>query len=332
MKTVLILLLLAGIAVLPAFAATVTYSIDKSSYESGDTITLKGKVISTDEPQLIVIQIVNPKDTDIVTADQFFPKSDGTFSKKYVADGPKWAQDGTYTLKIFYGEWSETKFQFKNSDMQPSEPKAAPAVPDEEDEPIREKIDIPYYDEKTKVPGFPDLAKPPNYYIGRYNNEPEYKSWFDKTFPGISINDIVGYPKTHVEGFPDPDISPQYYITRYKYEPEYKTWFDSQFPKKTIYQVLQVPPPIQIPPWIKQYAGWWASKQIDDSTFINGIEYMMQKRIIIIRNLPSSQDSGISNIPDWVRNNADWWAKGYITEDDFVNSLQYLIQQGIIKL
>lgn len=330
MKAILILLLLVGFATYPAFAATVTYSVDKSSYESGDTITLNGKITGADGPQIIVVQIVNPDDTDIVTADQFFLKSDGSFSKKYVADGPNWTQDGTYTLKIFYGEWAETKFSFKNTEKEVSEP-IAPQIP-EEDEPVREKIDIPYYDEKTKVPGFPDLAKSPNYYIGRYNNEPEYRQWFDKTFPSLSISDIVGYPKTHVAGFPDPDVAPQYYITRYKYEAEYKDWFDSQFPQKTIYQVLQVPPPIQIPTWIKQYAGWWASNQIDDSTFVSGIEYMMQKRIIVIRNMQSTPDSAGSSIPDWIRYNADWWAKGYITEDDFVNSLQYLIQKGIIKI
>jgi len=37
-----------------------------------------------------------------------------------------------------------------------------------------------------------------------------------------------------------------------------------------------------IPAWIKNNAGWWATDQIDDSSFLQGIQYLVQKGIIVI--------------------------------------------------
>jgi len=39
---------------------------------------------------------------------------------------------------------------------------------------------------------------------------------------------------------------------------------------------------IAIPDWIKNNAGWWATDQIDDSAFIQGIQYLVQNGIIVI--------------------------------------------------
>jgi len=37
-----------------------------------------------------------------------------------------------------------------------------------------------------------------------------------------------------------------------------------------------------IPAWIKNNAGWWAADQIDDSSFLQGIQYLVQKGIIVV--------------------------------------------------
>ena len=37
-----------------------------------------------------------------------------------------------------------------------------------------------------------------------------------------------------------------------------------------------------VPDWIKNTAGWWASEQIDDSAFLQGIQYLVQKGIIVV--------------------------------------------------
>jgi hypothetical protein len=38
----------------------------------------------------------------------------------------------------------------------------------------------------------------------------------------------------------------------------------------------------RVPAWIKNNAGWWAADQIDDSSFLQGIQYLVQKGIIVV--------------------------------------------------
>ncbi|MDH3191953.1 MAG: hypothetical protein OEM18_04635 [Nitrosopumilus sp.] len=49
------------------------------------------------------------------------------------------------------------------------------------------------------IAGFIDLSKDPKYYLDRYYNEPEYKSWFDRNYPDLTIEDAVGYEKSEKE-------------------------------------------------------------------------------------------------------------------------------------
>jgi len=37
-----------------------------------------------------------------------------------------------------------------------------------------------------------------------------------------------------------------------------------------------------VPDWIKNKAGWWATDQIDDSSFLQGIQYLVQKGILVV--------------------------------------------------
>ena len=32
-----------------------------------------------------------------------------------------------------------------------------------------------------------------------------------------------------------------------------------------------------VPDWVKNTAGWWASEQIDDSAFLQGIQYLIKE-------------------------------------------------------
>jgi hypothetical protein len=88
---------------------------------------------------------------------------------------------------------------------------------------------------------------------------------------------------------------------------------------------------ISIPEWIRNNAAWWAEGQIDDGTFIQGIEYLIKNDIILI---PKTQQetSNTQEIPAWIKNNADWWAEGQIDDETFVQGLQYLIKEGILQV
>jgi hypothetical protein len=86
-----------------------------------------------------------------------------------------------------------------------------------------------------------------------------------------------------------------------------------------------------VPSWIKNNAKWWSEKQIADSDFISGIQYMIQQKIILVSGTPG-ESTGDVPVPEWVRNNAGWWAADQISEDEFVRALEFLIQNGIIRI
>jgi hypothetical protein len=88
---------------------------------------------------------------------------------------------------------------------------------------------------------------------------------------------------------------------------------------------------ISIPEWIRNNAGWWADGQIDDGTFIQGIEYLIKNEIILIPKT-QQESSDAKEIPAWIKNNAAWWAEGQIDDETFVQGLQYLIQKGILQI
>ena len=93
----------------------------------------------------------------------------------------------------------------------------------------------------------------------------------------------------------------------------------------------------QIPDWIKDVAGWWASGVISETEFLTGIEYLVNNNIILINFVPcndeiQSQYGDTKSIPDWIKNNANWWSENLIDDTDFINGLQYLINNKIIKI
>mgnify|MGYP003312617647 FL=1 len=47
-------------------------------------------------------------------------------------------------------------------------------------------------------------------------------------------------------------------------------------------ETTQAPESQEVPSWIKNNAGWWAEGQIDDNTFVSGIQYLVKVGIIIL--------------------------------------------------
>ena len=88
---------------------------------------------------------------------------------------------------------------------------------------------------------------------------------------------------------------------------------------------------ISIPDWIRNNALWWSEEQIDDNTFIQGIEYMIKNKIILIPQIPQ-ETLASEEIPSWIRNNAAWWADGQIDDKTFVQGLEFMIKTGILHV
>lgn len=287
-------------------------STDKTTYHADDKITISGNVGNVVAGKYVGLQIRSSN--DLVQIDQFMPSGDGSFSKEYFAKGAKWSLPGAYSIVVAYdGQTATSTFQFSpepNQVQSPSQPIMQPQA-------------------KPKIPGFPALDASPQHYFERYQNEPIFKEWFEEIFHGYTIQEIVGYKKTHIESFPDVTKSRQYYLDRYNNEQEYKAWFDSQFPGETIYEFFDITQD-KIPDWIRNTAAQWASGEMSDSDFANGIKYLIENDFIRVSDIPDTQSE--NEIPDWIRNNASWWASGKITEAEFINAIKYLIENKIIIL
>jgi len=87
-----------------------------------------------------------------------------------------------------------------------------------------------------------------------------------------------------------------------------------------------------IPDWIKNNAGWWADGQIDDNSFVSGIQWLISNEIMTIPSTEQGAETEYSVIPNWIKNNAGWWASGQIPDSAFVSGLQWLITNGIMTI
>ena len=85
-----------------------------------------------------------------------------------------------------------------------------------------------------------------------------------------------------------------------------------------------------VPDWVKNTAGWWADGQIDDSSFLQGIQYLIKEGIMVIPPTETSESTGSQEVPGWIKNNAGWWADGQIDDSSFLLGIQWLISNGII--
>ena len=85
-----------------------------------------------------------------------------------------------------------------------------------------------------------------------------------------------------------------------------------------------------VPDWVKNNAGWWATDQIDDKSFLMGIQYLIKEGIMVIPPTETSESAGSQGVPSWIKNNAGWWADGLIDDSSFVLGMQWLISNGII--
>jgi hypothetical protein len=93
---------------------------------------------------------------------------------------------------------------------------------------------------------------------------------------------------TNLASFVDPKKDPNHYLDRYNNEPTYKKWFDENYPDYTIHEAvgLSEPDSGKIPVWIKNNAKWWSDGEIEDDTFVSGIQYLMKEKIVDIPDLP----------------------------------------------
>jgi len=132
------------------------------------------------------------------------------------------------------------------------------------------KISIQFYN--IKILNFKSLDKTPQYYIDRYNDEVNYKSWIDSQFPWVSIYNILGYP--------DPILVPdwirnnaEWWATGAITDSTFISGIDFML-KNNIIMISNIPfsgniYEDEIPDWIRNNAHWWSQNLISEDEFVN---------------------------------------------------------------
>ena len=194
----------------------------------------------------VVSIIIRNPSYSFLTLISTVPDKDGYFEAKMKTDS-KFKTDGTYTATAFA------------------------------DDPNRGMQAIFYFSNRAPPPP-PVTTSPVQSTLAEPSTEPE---------PTTTSEPVTPKPKPR-PSFVDLDKDPQSYVNRYNTEPTYKNWFDSNFPDYTIYEAVGLAEPAKekVPAWIKNNAEWWSKGQIDDGTFVSGIQFLMTKKIIDIPDLP----------------------------------------------
>ena len=264
------------------FGYVQNFSIDKSTYHDGDTIEITGTVNYDATIPSVILQIITPGGTGLAGIANILPKSDGSFSTTFHVGGPTWSEDGTYTIKISYGDNLEKTFSYQKLSVNSDNPNDV-SIDNPNDVSVDNQNELFIENPKMQIPDFPSLDRAPQYYIDRYNNEPSYKSWFDSQFPKQSIYDILGFStyipdwiKTYAELWAMGDMSDAEFVSGLDFMLEHHIIIipNLQYSEENFVS--------SIPNWIRNNADWWANDLISQQEFVNSLEYLIEEQIIEI--------------------------------------------------
>jgi len=87
-----------------------------------------------------------------------------------------------------------------------------------------------------------------------------------------------------------------------------------------------------LPSWIKDVAGFWCEDSIDDTTFLEAIQYMLQNDLIVVPGAEASGEASEGQVPSWIKNLACFWSLEQVSDEEFGNAIKYLLEEGIVTL
>jgi len=268
------------------------------SYTNLDVVKISGTVSPVVEHKDVTWIVISPEG-ETVGMGQITPNSDGTFSDSFVAGGNLWKSSGDYIIQLSY-VGATTKINIKFIGVNLPEPTPDPT---------------PTYDTTP-----PKILKPTDITVDAENNN-----------GAIVTYDVLAIDETDQ-------------IVRPSCSPSSGSFFSIGTTKVTCnasdssgnraqsvsFSITVNLPQLLIPNWIKNIAEFWCENKIDDASFIEGIQYLIDNNIIIVS--ASSGSGSTQEIPNWVKNNACWWSEGLITSEDFASGIEYLVREGIIRV
>lgn len=209
----LVSILVLSSSLVPTYAEVTTLRSDFSSYHKGDVINFSGTV-DKDSSGLVTIVIRDSND-EFVLLSQSIIQPDSTYENA-IEINEKFVTQGVYNVTAFIfnltgGATTNFNYSFdeiKSSSAPVSTETKIPEMQkttiseteDSESPPVVQENQLPKdttmvnsNHKKTKILlPFVDGSKDPQYYLDRYYNEPNYKAWFDRNYPNISIEEAVG--------------------------------------------------------------------------------------------------------------------------------------------
>jgi len=225
--SLVIMTLLMSIVTVPAFAEVTSLQTNSGTFYKGDQIKFLGTV-EEGTTGLVTIVIRDLNDEFVMLA-QAIINHDDTFEKT-VKINEKFSEHGMYNATGFILNMTKgitTNFGISINGVPISiDEKIKGTIvknPIVEKPVIKEEIIIKKEIEpktqdtitQNSIADFVDTSKDPQYYIDRYYNDISYKSWFDKNYPELTIEDAVGYTdnikeiKSTVQEIIDNEIIPE---------------------------------------------------------------------------------------------------------------------------
>lgn len=267
----------------------------KSFYDYGESVGVSGKIKNYDEEAhsnlKLEFSVLDPSG-NLAKIGDVIPSSTGAFSFNFIAKGFKFEQSGDYTIQLLFGPL-ETEIPMFLVE-------GAPVVTEEDKSPrILQLQDIEVFAETS------DGRTMVTYEVFTTDD-------IDKT-----IRPTCKPESGFLFGIGDTVVK--------------CTARDSagNFAIPMSFTITVRPPQTTIPDWVKNVAGFWCENKIDDSSFVEGIQYLIDNSIIVV---PATSEGlgGTQEVPQWVKNNACWWSEGIITDLEFAYGIEYLVKEGII--
>jgi len=266
----------------------------KNFYDYGESIGISGKIKNYNEKihsdLVIKYHVLDPSE-EIVSIGETVPSSFGAFNFSFVARGENFEPGGDYSIQMSFG----------------------PAV-----------AELPIYlsggQDDIADTTIPKILQPEDIIVVAKTSN----ALTEITFEVLATDDLDKTIK--------PVCKPESGFLFGIGETVVKcTAKDSagNFAIPVSFSIIVNSPVTSIPSWVKNVAGFWCQDKIDDASFVEGIQYLIDNGIIMIPAISESV-SETQNVPQWVKNNACWWSEDSITDHDFALGIEYLVRQGII--
>jgi hypothetical protein len=269
---------------------------NKNFYEYGESVGVSGKIKNYDadihSDIAVTYRVLNPAG-ELVTLGQTDSGSFGAFSFNFITRGTQFEPSGDYSIQIFFGSVEAELPMFFTG----GEPEAEDITP-------------------------PVILQPATIEVYVQGND------------DIAMVTFEVFVTDNVDKIVKPTCKPESgFLFGIGHTIVKCTAKDSSgnFATPVSFSVIVNPAKISIPSWVKNVAEFWCQDKIDDVSFVEGIQYLIDSGIIVIP-ATSESFSETQEVPQWVKNNACWWSDGSITDEDFATGIEYLVREGIIAV